>query len=91
MARVNKPMEGEATYWENMIEDADYNTLFQSSVSNDTDGEETEIYGTNPMPKNYLNIVYGYTVCCGDRKKLITCGYLTRNCKLSPNIMCSRR
>ena len=72
MVRVNKPMEGEAKFWEHIIENSDHNTFFQSSVSNDTDDKETEIHGTNPMPKNHLKFVYGYTVCCGGRKKLIT-------------------
>ena len=72
MARVNKPIKGDATYWEQIVENADYNTFFQSSESNDTDDRETDIHGTDPMPKNYLHFVYVYTVCCGDRKKLIT-------------------
>ena len=72
MACVNKPIEGEATYREVIIENADYNTFFQSSVSNDTDDKETEIHGTNPMPRNDLKFVYGYTVCYGYRKQLIT-------------------
>ena len=45
-----------------IIVNADYNTFFQSSESHDIDDRETEIHGTDPMPKNCLHFVYGYTV-----------------------------
>ena len=32
----------------------------------------TQLYGTNPMPKNYLHFVYVHMVCCGGRKKLVS-------------------
>ena len=72
MAHANKPIEGEATYWERIIIDPDYDTFFQSSESNDTNYGGTQLHGTDPMHKNYLHFVYGYTLCCGDRKKLFT-------------------
>ena len=59
-------------YWERVIIDADYDTFFQSPGSDDTNDGGTQFHGTNPMPKNYLYFVYGYTVCCGDRQKLVT-------------------
>ena len=71
MAHVNKPIERDATYWEQITENVDYNTFFQSSKSNDTNDGGTQIHGTKPMSKNDLHFVYGYRVCCGDRKKLV--------------------
>ena len=67
MARVNKTIEGEATYWKKLITDTDYDTLLQSSESDDTNDGETQLHGTDPMPKKYPHFVYGYTVCYGDR------------------------
>ena len=72
MAHVNQPIERESTYWDRIIIQADYDTFFQSSESNDTNDGGNQIHGTNPMPKNYLYFVYGYMVCCGDRKKLVS-------------------
>ena len=63
MACANKPIEGEATYWERIIIDADYDTFFQSSVLNDMNDRGTQLRGTNPMPKNHLYFMYVYTVC----------------------------
>ena len=66
MAHVNKTIEGETMYWKKLIIDTDYDTLFQLSESDDTNDGETQLHGTDPMPKKYLHLVYGYTVCCGD-------------------------
>ena len=67
MACVNKQIEGEAMYWNKIIIDTDYDMFFQLSESDDSNDGGTQLHGTNPMPKNYLHFVYGYTVCCGDR------------------------
>ena len=48
-----------------------YDTFFQSSGSDDADDGGNQLHRTDPMPRNYLHIVYGYTVCCGDMKKLV--------------------
>ena len=61
MAHVNKTIEGEAMYWKKLITDTDYDTLFQSSESDDTHDWETQLRGMDPMPKEYLHLVYGYT------------------------------
>ena len=57
MTRVNKPIEGDATYWEQIIENVDYDTFFQSSNFDETNDGGTQIHGTEPMPKNYLHFV----------------------------------
>ena len=67
MARVNKIIEGEAMYWKKLIIDTCYDTFFQSSESDDTNDGGTQLHGTDPIPRNYLHFVYGYTVCCMDR------------------------
>ena len=67
MAHVNKPIEGEAMYWKKLIINADYDIFFQSSESDDRNDGETQLHGTDPMPKHYLYFVYGYAVCYGDR------------------------
>ena len=67
MARANKTIEGEAMHWKKLIIDTDYDKFFQSSESNDTNDGGTQLHRTDPMPKNYLHLVYGYTLCCGDR------------------------
>ena len=46
-----------------------FNTLFNSLV--DTNDGETQLRGKHPMPKNCLQFVYGYTVCCEDRGKMV--------------------
>ena len=56
---------------EKIIGTADYDMFFQSSKFDDTNDGGTQLHGTKPMPKNYLDFVYGYMVCCGDRKKLV--------------------
>ena len=62
MVHVNKTIEGEAMYWKKLITDTDYDTFIQSSESDDTNDRETQLHATDPMPKNYLHFVYGYTV-----------------------------
>ena len=66
----NTPTKGEATYWEDIINNDDYDTFFESMVLEKGDTAHHALRGSEPMPKNYLHLVYGYTVCCGDRKKL---------------------
>ena len=65
-AQINQEREKQHIGKKVVIE-ADYDTFFQSSDSNDINDGGTQLHGTNPMPKNYLHFVYGYTVCCGDR------------------------
>ena len=60
---------GDAKYWEDMINNNDHDTFFRS-IEIDHEDKVKVLRGTKPMPKNYLHFVYGYTVCCGDRKKL---------------------
>ena len=57
--------------WEGIITDADYDTFFQLSKFDDINDRGTQLHGTEPMPKNNLHFVYRYTLCCGDRKKLV--------------------
>ena len=62
MTRVNKTIEGEAMYRKKLISDTDYDTFIQSSESDDRNDGETQLHGTDPIPKNYLHFVYVYTV-----------------------------
>ena len=71
MVHVNKPIEGDATYWQQIIGTANYDTFFQPSNIDETNDGGTQIHGTKPTPKNHLHFVYVCTVCCGDRKKLV--------------------
>ena len=71
MACVDKPIEGDATYWQQIIGTANYDTFFQPSNIDETNDGGTQIHGTKPTPKNHLHFVYVCTVCCGDRKKLV--------------------
>ena len=68
---VYEPGEGEATHWGEIINEKDHDTFFQSSRSDVLNDGGTQLHGTDPMPKNHLYFVYGYTVCCGDQKKLV--------------------
>ena len=70
MARAKQPKARDAQYWETIINNGDFDTFFQDAKYDDENDRETDLRGTNPMPKNYLHFVYTYTVCCGDRKKI---------------------
>ena len=71
--------------------DADYDTFFQLSESDDPNDGGTQLHGTDPMPRNYLHFFFmGTWYAVGTGRKWLH-GYLTRKGKLTPSAMCFKK
>ena len=90
MAHVNEPSEGEATSWDEIINNKDYDKFFQLTGSDNINVGELSFVEPTQCPR-IINILYMCTrYAMGTGRKWFH-GYLTRKCKLTPIDMRSRR